>query len=225
MFKYVRRELILNKNLIIIFLVYVSVLWIWVSLQKIPPKMAIMIFSFIVPMLSLSLQAREDKFKAWISTCSLPTTRNAIVKARFFTLWIFTFAALFYAVVVSALIPGNQTMLAQLLTLKTLFLSLFFISLCLAVLLPFIIRFGIVGIMIFLVAAQVLGIVFLMLTRLTGRNENFLRSFLNLIIDGIKYLFNHEGTLLFYFTIILAAAALNFFSLKISQFLLARKDF
>jgi hypothetical protein len=75
------------------------------------------------------------------------------------------------------------------------------------------------------VAAQVLGIVFLMLTRLTGRNENFLRSFINLIIDGIKYIFNHEGTLLFYLAIILATAALNFFSLKISQFLLARKDF
>jgi len=225
MFKYVRRELILNKNLIIMFLVYVSVLGIWASLQKIPSKMVIMLFSFIVPMLSLSLQAREDKFKAWVSTCSLPTTRNTLIKARFFTIWIFTFTALLYAVVVGALIPGNQAMLAQLLTLKTLFLCLFFISLCLALLLPFIIRFGIVGIMIFLVAAQVLGIVFLMLTRLTGRNENFFRSFLNLIIDGIKYLFNHQGTLLFYFTIILAAAALNLFSLKISQFLLARKDF
>lgn len=225
MFKYVRRELILNKTLIIIFLGYVSVLWIWVSLQKIPPKMAIILFSFIVPMLSLSLQSREEKFKAWVSTCSLPTTRNTLVKARFFTIWIFTFAALLYAVAVSALIPGNQAMLAQLLTLKTLFLTLFFISLCLAFLLPFIIRFGIAGIMIFLVAAQVLGIVLLMLTRLTGRNENFLRSFINLIIDGLKYGFDHEGTFLFYLAIILAAAALNLFSLKISQFLLARKDF
>jgi len=176
-------------------------------------------------MFSLSLQAREDKFKAWASTCSLPTTRNTLLKARFITIWLFTFAALFYTLIVSAIIPGNQALLAQLLTLKTLFLSLFFISVCLAFLLPFIIRFGMVGVMIFLVVVQLLGIVTLMLTRIASRDENFFRSFLNSIIEGIKYIINHKGSLLFYFTIILAAAALNLFSLKISQFLLARKDF
>jgi len=225
MFKYVRRELILNKTAILIFLSYITVLWIWVSLQKIPFKMVLVLFSFIVPMFSLSLQAREDKFKAWASTCSLPTTRNTLLKARFITIWLFTFAALFYTLIVSAIIPGNQALLAQLLTLKTLFLSLFFISVCLAFLLPFIIRFGMVGVMIFLVVVQLLGIVTLMLTRIASRDENFFRSFLNSIIEGIKYIINHKGSLLFYFTIILAAAALNLFSLKISQFLLARKDF
>lgn len=226
MLKHIRKELIFNQTQLYIFAGYTVIFWIWVILQDIPAQLSLVFLAFVLPLFcAVSLQAREEKFKAWVVNCSLPTTRNTIILTRFLTSWMLIVAALVYGIVFTSIFQKNREFIYQIGNIKSILVFLLFASFFLAFLWPFTIRFGVSGVMIGLVAFQVLGVVVLVLSRAVSRENNILRSFIRSVADGIKFLLNHDPTLIYFLLIFLAAASVNLITLKFSQFLFARRDF
>jgi hypothetical protein len=226
MLKHIRRELIFNQTSLYIFAVYIILFWIWVDWQDIPSRISLIFLSFVLPIFcAASIQAREERFKAWSLNCSLPTNRKTLILARLITSWLLIVAAFVFGLLFSAFFQENPAFLSQLLELKSLFVFLLFSSLFLAFLLPFVIRFGMSGVIIGLVALQVLGVITLLLTSASRNKENVLRSFIHSVINAVKFLLNHESTPAYLLLLLASIALINAFTLKFSQFLFLRRDF
>lgn len=226
MLKHIRRELIFNQTQLYIFAGYMIVFWIWIDWQDIPFRFSLVFLSFVLPLFcAASIQAREEKFKVWTLNCSLPTNRKTIVLARLITSWSLIFAAWLFGLLFSALFQENPAFLSQFLEPRSILIFLLFSSLFLAFLLPFVIRFGISGVILGLVVLQVLGVITLLLSSASSNKENILRSFLHTIINAVKFFLDHDPTPGFLLLLLVSAAAVNIFTLKFSQFLFARRDF
>jgi len=226
MLKHIRRELIFNQTQLYIFAGYMIVFWIWIDWKDIPFRMSLVFLSFVLPLFcAVSIQAREEKFKAWTLNCSLPTNRKTLVLARLITSWSLMFAAYVFGLLFSALFQENPAFLSQFLEPKSLLIFLLFSSLFLAFLFSFVIRFGMSGVILGLVALQVLGVITLLLASASNNKDNILRSFLHSIINGVKFFLDHDPTPGFLLLLLVSAAAVNIFTFKFSHFLFARRDF
>jgi hypothetical protein len=226
MLKHIRRELIFNQTQLYIFAGYILVFWIWIVWQNISPRISLVFLSFVLPLFcSASFQAREEKFKAWTLNCSLPTNRNTLILARLITSWSLMIAALIVGILYSALFQKNHSILYQFIKLKYFLVFLLFTSLFLVFLFPFVIRFGLSGVLIGLVVLHILGIITLVLTRASGSKGNFLHTMIDSIINFMKFLLNHPSTFFYVIVLMFSVAVLNIFTLKFSHFLFARRDF
>jgi hypothetical protein len=135
--------------------------------------------------LTLTLFLREDKFRAASWSCTLPISRRDLVRARFLGAWILVMGNLALALVLARIMPGRAVQAAAVLDPATLFLAAFAVTIVLALMLPFAIRFGLLGVMIFLVGTQLLGTtVLLIAVRTRGRA----RASKGMLAGGIEVL-------------------------------------
>lgn len=107
---------------------------------------------------------REDKFGSAGWTCTLPVTRPRIVLARFVEAWLLVLGWLGVSFLMAALIPGSRIALGSLGDAGTILAAASAVTLFLSLWLPFTIRFGLLGLLIVAVGAQVLGTVALAVT-------------------------------------------------------------
>lgn len=143
--------------------------------------------SFYAAFLILTVFAREDKFRCASWTCSLPVTRREIVGARFAGAWLQVAGALAVAIILAVVVPGSRIDLAGIVQPETLLLAATVAAVVVALMLPFTIRFGLIGVMIFLVAAQVLGAGALFLAiALRPRGGSSLRLGFSAVADGVR---------------------------------------
>lgn len=226
MLNLIRKELILSKRAIGISFVIITAYLIWSSIMIGSSNVYILIVSFMVGLVfPFTFQAREDRFKAAVLSCSLPFRRSTIVVSKFMTSWILIIGGLLHAFLIVSVNPFSKIKAGQLLTLKSLLIILFFTSLIAVFILPFIFRFGMVGVIVFLVSTQMLGVFFMIMAQLIGSKQNIVRKTINAIFEGLRYLLNHVGTPVFFLVLAVSIVLLNLVSLKVSQALYARRDF
>jgi len=179
MLKLMRKELIFNRNNLLVILAIMTAFLMYFLARaenfNSPESPAFMMFCafYVGASLCVTLEAREDRGKTGALTCSLPYRRKTIVAARFALTWLLMTAGLIYATALAALLPFSQVSLEQALNLKFILVSLLILTVVFAVFLPFTIRFGVVGVIFFLVAAQLIGLIVLFLVRFlkSGRTE------------------------------------------------------
>jgi hypothetical protein len=158
MWTLVRKDLIFNRRVLgWNFAFYLLFLPVYASLvSDVPPGTYAGFAALVCSMVPLTLVAREDKFRTTALTCSLPVTRDAVVSARYWGGGLVTLAAIAVILAAGYLVP--QTGLAERgLGTGPLLAAFTVAGLVQAALLPFTIRFGIAGLMVFLVGAQVVG--------------------------------------------------------------------
>ena len=120
------------------------------------------LFSMIMSgMIPVMIFTREDKFKALSMTCSLPVSRRQIVLARYVLGWLLTLTIEVLMAGAVLLFPGSKLGLSDLLNLNMFVFVLAMMTAILSILMPLLIRFGIAGIFVILIGAQVLGIIVL----------------------------------------------------------------
>lgn len=167
--KVIKMDLILNQNVILINLVVFGACLVAFSAmepESLPHVYAGMA-SFMMAFLPAVLVTREDKFNAMTLGCSLPVRRKTIVQARFVFSIGMAFLGIVLAFLLGAYLPTSNFQPRDLFAGVPLLVGFSGITLVLSVLLPFTLRFGMKGIMIFLIASQVLGVVALTLTQIT----------------------------------------------------------
>ena len=172
MLRVIRKDLILNRNALVtnavLFMGFAAYLG-WEP--DTPVTVYVWLTSLMFTFLSLTVIVREDKFRAAALTCSLPVTRRTIVRARYLLSLGLGVAGVAAALSLGALLPISQLPVDELLRGRTVLLAVTVVVLTLGVLLPFVVRFGFVGVFVFLIVPQVLGILVLVIGRLSGGRD------------------------------------------------------
>ena len=227
MLKLIRKEFIFNRNsLLLILAIMTGFLMFFLARTEHFKSTGFMMFSafYVGASLCLTLAAQEDKHKTGALACSLPCRRKDIVRARFLLTWLLMLAALAYTTFLAAVLPFSRAEVGQALNLKVILVTLLILSVVFAAMLPFIIRFGVMGVLLVLVGAQLLGVVALFLSNFFKTGRGSLLSPLGAAIRGLKFLAGPGSRPVHLILTAAAVLVLNAASLLISQALYARKE-
>ena len=226
MSKLIRMEFIFNRKQVFIILAIFSAYFAYMVTRFTSPRFFLVVTSLMVGLaIPIAIVGREDKFKTASLVCSLPVRRAEIVLAKYAAIWIMIGISLAYSLLIVAVFPFAKVSVAGILNLKSLLISLALISLFFCFVLPFTIRFGFVGIIIFLLSTQVLGIVVLLLGQFMGPKLNLLRVVFRSLEKGVRAILNHPGTPDFLLLLVAASLLLNAASFALSSWLYARREF
>jgi ABC-2 type transport system permease protein len=172
-------------------------------------------------LLPLTIYAREDKFKADVFSLSLPVTRRHLILSRYVMAWITMLLMYGIASVLSVLIPGTKLSLSTIFLPKTVLMALFFMTLIFGTLMPLFTRFGFVGLMIFLVALQVLGI-FLVVFNMVIKD---IRTVIVSIVGSVNKAQAAVGPAGSAAAAVVLMIILTYISFELSVYLFKRRDF
>jgi ABC-type transport system involved in multi-copper enzyme maturation permease subunit len=225
MLKILRLEYLYLRKQVLIVLTIFTAYFAYMAAQIGSPRLFIVTTSLMVGLsMPFAILGREDKFKTAALVCSLPVRRSTVVLGKYAATWITIGLGMGYALLVTAILPFSKIDVSEVLSLKTLLVSVFLISLVFAVILPFTLRFGLTGIIIFLVGSQLLGVVMLMLTHIGRGAGNPLRTVFRAVESGLRALLHHEPTAGFLLTLLAAIVAINALSMLIGWALYSRRD-
>jgi ABC-type transport system involved in multi-copper enzyme maturation permease subunit len=218
MLKILRLEYLYTRRQIVIVLAIYSAYFAYMAGRIESPRVFIVMTSLMIGLsMPFAILAREDKFKTAAFVCSLPVRRSTVVLGKYVSAWAAIAVGFGYALLLTSVLPFSKVRVAEILTVKTILISIFLMSLIFAVILPFTIRFGLVGIIVLLVGSQFVLILALILTRMLGA-RNPMRAFFRAVEGGLRALLSHGATL------VAAIIALNVLSLVVSLVLYARRD-
>jgi len=183
-----KKDLILNRKVIlingVIFAVLLGFFATWQT--DLPPRAYAGFSALMLSFLPAVMVTREDKFNAMVLGCSLPVSRKTIVRARF-VLWLgLALAGVFGAFALGAFLPSSNFDAGDLFARGPILTALTGVSLLLALLLPFTLRFGMKGVLIFLASTQVLGVILLTVMQVTRSSLD--RALVEKILGGIAHL-------------------------------------
>jgi ABC-type transport system involved in multi-copper enzyme maturation permease subunit len=225
MLRILRLEFLFNKRQLFIILAMFTAYFAYMAYQIDSPRVFIVTTSLMIGLsMPFTILGREDKFKTATLVCSLPVSRTTIVLGKYAATWTAIALGLGYALLFTAAVPFSKFPIGEVLTVRTLLVSLFLISLIFAVILPFTIRFGLTGIIILLVGCQLLGILALLLAQVMGGARNPLRVVFGAVEGGLRTLLTREATPGFLLTLLAVTVAVNAASLCIGRALYARRD-
>lgn len=225
MLKILRLEYLFSRRQVLIVLAVFSAYFAYMAGKIDSPRLFIVMTSVMVGLsMPFTILGREDKFKTAPLVCSLPVRRSTVVLGKYAASWIAIGAGLVYALALTAILPFSKIAASEVLSPKTLLVSLFLISLIFAVILPFTLRFGLVGVIVLLVGSQLLGIVALFLAQLVRVPNDPLRIVLRAVERGLKGLLYHEPTAGFLLGLLAAILAVNAASMLVGWLLYSRRD-
>jgi ABC-type transport system involved in multi-copper enzyme maturation permease subunit len=225
MTKLLRLEYILNRRQVLITVAIFSLFFLYMASRIDSSRVYLVMVCLMLGLaLPFGILGREDKFKTASLVCSLPVRRSTVVLAKYAATWIVIGAGIAYSVVLTAVLPFAKVPVGELLTLKSLLVSLFLISLLFGFILPFTIRFGLTGIIVFLVSTQVLGIVALLSVQLLGSRGNPIRTAIRAVEGGLRDILYHPATSGFLLTMAAAVLAVNAISFFTARALYLRRD-
>lgn len=225
MLKILRLEYLFSRRQVLIVLAIFSAYFAYMAGRIDSPRFFVVMTSVMVGLsMPFVMLGREDKFKTATLVCSLPVRRSTVVLGKYAATWIAIGMGLVYALVLTAVLPFSKIAVAEILSLKTILVSLFLISLVFAVILPFTLRFGLTGVIVLLVGTQLLGIVALFLAQLVRVPNNPLRIVLRAVESGLKSLLYHEPTAGFLLGLLAAILAVNALSMLVGWLLYSRRD-
>ena len=217
------KDLILNKKFLLwvgaLFIIYIGILGSRIQSPRVGTLFNTFL-SFVVPVMIFT---REDKFKAAVLNCSLPTTRRQVILARYVLGWTLMLAVFVLGTAAILVVPGHKLGPADVFNIKIILLALALMTLYFAVLMPLLIRFGVVGFFVFLVSMQVLGFItqFLVVEKVLKLD---LRALITWIRNGLISLNAHLGTPGYYAFLVILMVFLNAASFACSVFIFKRKD-
>jgi ABC-type transport system involved in multi-copper enzyme maturation permease subunit len=225
MLRVIRKDLILNQtaigaNLLIMagFLCFMS------SWKEGASAGSFAFFSGImmafVPVMVIT---REDKFKAMALGCSLPVTRKTIVQSRYMLAVACSVIGISFAFLVGAFFPLSELDSSLLFRPGTVFLALSVTTLAIALLLPFTLRFGAMGLILVLAGFQVLGILALTLVKMNESSAD--KRLLDTLIGSVVDLHSQVGPGIFYLLLLLFLCGVLAASYGMSLWVFRRREF
>lgn len=184
------RDLRLNRNALLVNAGLFAALLAYMIWRLGIPTQVIAVFSALMFSFSpMSIVVREDRFRTLAFTCSLPLTRRTYVRAKYVGAMTMAGGGVVFVMTLGAILPARLP-LHEILS-PTVWLTAF--TICLVVvslMLPFTLRFGAAGLFIFLIGTQVLGVVLLLVVRMTGSSADkaLVRSILRALGDARAWL-------------------------------------
>lgn len=166
---------------------------------------------------------RDGKFRALAWSCTLPVTRADLARGHYMTAWTLAAGLFLVALALAAFVPGTKLSAAMFLNPNRLLLAAGITAFILALLLPFTIRFGLIGILLVLVVLQIVGAVTFVVAETTGSMdivEGRVGAAFRALADGAAELPEILSIPVF----LLALVLVNWASYKIAVALFRRRD-
>lgn len=225
MLRILRLEFLFSRRQILIVLAVFTVYFAYMAGRIDSPNVFIVTTSLMVGLsMPFIILGREDKFKTASLVCSLPVRRSTVVLGKYASTWLTIGLGLAYALLVKVVLPISKFPLSEVLSARTLLVSLFLVSLVFSVMLPFTLKFGLAGVIILLVGLQLLGVFALLMAQLGGGATNPLRAVIRAVMDGLRALLNHAPTGGFLLALLAAVVAINAVSMLVGWALYSRRD-
>ncbi len=161
------RDFVLNRNAILANLLVFTAFLGYAAWDEASPGAYIFFAAIMFSVVPIMIVTREEKFKAMRLGCSLPVTRRGVVRARYVLSLGFGVAGILLALSLGAAISSSSLDVSTLLGPRELLIALTLVTLIVSLLLPFTLRFGAMGLIIMMVALQVLGSVLLIVAQIT----------------------------------------------------------
>ena len=136
--------------------------FVWVAYALSEPdagRMTAVGAGFVGSLMATTIAAREDKLRTSATLASLPVRRRTLVQARYVVSYVVGAVTYLVVAAMAAVLPWSVQRAAELFEVKTLLLTVTLASMVIALLMPLVIRFGLLGVVVFLGAFQVLGVV------------------------------------------------------------------
>jgi ABC-2 type transport system permease protein len=188
------------------------------------PRVSTVFVTFLCFIMPVMIFTREEKFKGMALACSLPATRKQIILARYILGWLLMLVFFALATIAIIAVPGSKLGPEDLLNARTVMFALVLMALYFAILMPLLVRFGMVGFFVFLISLQVLGFVTLALASQSALKLN-IRSSIAAIKNAFISLSANLGAPAYYALLIAVMVALNLASCACSVSIFKRKDF
>jgi len=221
----IRFEVLLSRKALLIMLGIFAPFFVWAAAYLPSARFYIVMTSLFMGLsLPAGVHGREDKFKTTALLCSLPVRRSSVLLAKFTASWLIMGGGFLFATAVVVLSPLSKFPLGEFLKAREVLLALGLTSLGFAFVLPFIIRFGVTGLIIGLVIAQLFGVLFFVTALIFGRETNLLRSVLRAVIEGLRSLFHREATPGYLALLAAAVIAINAGSFFLARALYLRRE-
>jgi len=185
-------------------------------------RLFIILAAFMFTLLPLSVVSREDKFKAAGFRISLPVTRRDHVLSRYLFGWAIMIPLFAAMIAVALVLPGGKLTASSLLTTRFLLQALAYMTLIFGGLMPLIFRFGMTGLLAFLVGLQLLGVVAMLISHDSVRLIKAAIGAVGNSIAAAESVFGPAGSVLAVTAVLLALNALSF---AVSLALFKKKEF
>lgn len=179
-------------------------------------------FFVIVPM------TRDDKFRAQAWASTLPVTRADLVRARYVASWVIVALALLAVMVLAALLPGSKLASALPVDPRSLLLAATVITIIFFLLIPFTIRFGLMGVFIGLAAIQLVGAGLFVFAASTGSFEAVeggVAAVFKPPIAAVAAIRNSLPSMAFNIVALIALALINWVGYRLALALFRRREF
>jgi ABC-type transport system involved in multi-copper enzyme maturation permease subunit len=178
---------------------------------------------FLYAILPFILYSREDKFKSIAFGLSLPTTRRETIAARYLLGWALMLAVYLAGSALIPLMPGSRSAFGVVFDIRAILLTLSFMTLCFGTLMPLLIRFGVAGLMVPIVALQILGVILMIFRALVPLR--IIKAVIMAVPQAIQAIQTAAGPAAAVAAVLAILALFNLASYGISAALFARKDY
>ncbi len=220
MLRLMRKDLLLNWNILLIMLALIAGMIAYQGLGDAPSLELIGILMVATSIVSTTMPAREDRFRAAGFTCSLPVTRSQVMRARYvLSLLLFPIILCLIIVLLWAMrgfvIPRGVLEPGAILLLAGVYV------IAISIFMPFTIRFGFLGLMIALVMLQVVG---LALLALASKGSFSVARVVVGIAAGLRSLDESLGKTAYYGMVSASLLTIYSASYFVSSALFKRKD-
>jgi ABC-type transport system involved in multi-copper enzyme maturation permease subunit len=225
MLRVIRKDLIMNRNALVANLLIMSAVLVFMSSWEEGASVGAFAFfaGIMMAFVPVMVVTREDKFKAMALGCSLPVTRETIVRSRYALAVGSSALGVLLALSLGSLVPTSELSAAELFRPGVVFQALSITTIVIAILLPFTLRFGALGLILVLGASQVLGIVALTFVKMTESSAD--RRLIGTIIQTVRDVHGRLGDPGFYLLLVGFLAAALLVSYGISVWVFRRREF
>jgi hypothetical protein len=170
---------------------------------------------------------RDDKFGTLAWSCTLPVSRADLVRGYYVTAWALVAGMFVVALCLAAFVPGSKLSGLMLLDPDRLLLAAGITTFILALLLPFTIRFGFMGVLMLLVVLQIIGAAMFVVAKTTGSMdavEGGIGAAFRALASGVAALRETLPLTVFQLVMLLALVLVNWASFRISLALFRRRE-
>jgi len=216
------KDVILNGK------VFLGLLWlfVWVAYAARDLNgagMATVLGGVAATLMTVTLGAREERFHAAAVSLSLPITRREFVRYRYLAGHLVGVAAFILTCVLMAIVPWSKPTAAQIFDPRTMMFALVAVSLTIAFGLPFVLRFGVVGLFVGLGSLQLIGLA----TFLLGAAVSGALGIRGVFVACERIIIStHQGlgSAAYAAELLAAVALVTWMSYRVSLWLIERRD-
>ena len=185
------------------------------------PRLFALLSAVLYGIMAIILYTREDKFRAVGLTLGLPATRRRIILGRYVMSWLLMIGSWILGTGLSLFWPGPGLGAADLLGLGAVLVLFSYMTAVVAVLHPLTVQFGMIGLLVFAVGMQIMGVV-AMIFRASFHTFKTLIGSVGRGVDAARAAFGAAGAIGVVFVVLVLV---NYLSFELSVFLFKRKEF